>query len=154
MEWNAEKRQLVQYLWPTHSASAIATEINHRYKERCTRNSAMGIAHRLNLCNGGKHCGSLPEVNHRVARPAKPKPRPKSKPRPKPAMNHAMPPPYAPHPGNIQCPCDVIELEQHNCHWPIGDPRQPGFFFCGAVVVPDRQYCPAHLHAAHNEAAM
>lgn len=32
------------------------------------------------------------------------------------------------------------------CHWPVGDPREPGFFFCGAPKVNDEDipYCRSH----------
>lgn len=53
---------------------------------------------------------------------------------------------------DIQCPCQVVELERYNCRWPIGDPRDPEFFFCGAVVAPDRQYCPTHVNVAYGRA--
>ncbi|MGH6628849.1 MAG: GcrA family cell cycle regulator [Burkholderiales bacterium] len=36
------------------------------------------------------------------------------------------------------------------CAWPFGDPRKPGFHFCGATpVVPGKPYCAAHFHDAH-----
>ena len=27
--------------------------------------------------------------------------------------------------------CTLLELNDDKCHWPIGDPGQPDFFFCG-----------------------
>lgn len=32
------------------------------------------------------------------------------------------------------------------CHWPVGDPREPGFFFCGAPKAngDSVSYCPSH----------
>ena len=35
-------------------------------------------------------------------------------------------------------------LEAHQCRWPIGDPRQAGFHFCGAQKAEGRPYCAAH----------
>lgn len=32
-----------------------------------------------------------------------------------------------------------------DCQWPHGDPKQPGFHFCGAPVFEHRPYCPTHL---------
>lgn len=51
----------------------------------------------------------------------------------------------------------LAELTDDCCHWPVGDPMQPGFFFCGAVVSqPDpnrpRPYCPSHMRRAHDYA--
>ena len=49
----------------------------------------------------------------------------------------------------MQCPCSLIELDDINCHWPYGDPREQGFYFCGALVVEGRRYCATHLRLAH-----
>lgn len=36
------------------------------------------------------------------------------------------------------------------CRWPIGEPRKPGFRFCGAVdVVRGQSYCAEHCAKAH-----
>ena len=35
-------------------------------------------------------------------------------------------------------------LEAHECRWPIGDPRQEGFHFCGAPKTLGRPYCAHH----------
>ncbi len=36
------------------------------------------------------------------------------------------------------------QLEPHHCRWPIGDPRQPDFRFCGCRRMLKRPYCEAH----------
>ncbi len=38
----------------------------------------------------------------------------------------------------------LADLEMNDCRWPIGDPRQEGFHFCGARQIPGRPYCDAH----------
>lgn len=44
----------------------------------------------------------------------------------------------------------IDELERTNCHWPIGDPREPDFFFCGAIKADDGlPYCPHHAAIAY-----
>jgi GcrA cell cycle regulator len=42
----------------------------------------------------------------------------------------------------------VVTLERHDCRWPIGDPRQPEFHFCGARQLPGRPYCELHWRMA------
>ena len=42
----------------------------------------------------------------------------------------------------------LIDLEARDCRWPIGDPRQDGFHFCGARQAPDRPYCAEHWQLA------
>ena len=39
------------------------------------------------------------------------------------------------------------------CRWPIGDPRQEGFHFCGAAVDADLPYCREHADRAHQSAS-
>lgn len=41
-------------------------------------------------------------------------------------------------------PKTVLDLESSDCRWPIGDPRQPGFHFCGTQVALGRPYCIEH----------
>ena len=36
----------------------------------------------------------------------------------------------------------LLELNEHTCHWPVGDVHKPNFFFCGAPT--DGIYCPHH----------
>lgn len=38
----------------------------------------------------------------------------------------------------------LLELEAGECRWPVGDPRQEGFHFCGAQQVLGRPYCVQH----------
>lgn len=35
-------------------------------------------------------------------------------------------------------------LEPGDCRWPIGDPRLPGFHFCGVRQAAGRPYCIEH----------
>jgi GcrA cell cycle regulator len=37
-----------------------------------------------------------------------------------------------------------------SCQWPFGDPRLPGFHFCGAASVSGKPYCDEHCAAAYN----
>jgi GcrA cell cycle regulator len=138
--WTSEKTDLVRELYPTHSASVIALKINERFGGAYTRNSIMGVIFRHKLKKGGMGRHPLYQlVQKRPPRKMKSKPKPEWK-----------PPPYiGPRPRGIQCPCQVVDLEQYNCHWPVGDPREPNFYFCGAVVVPDQQYCPTHYAMAY-----
>jgi GcrA cell cycle regulator len=38
------------------------------------------------------------------------------------------------------------------CRWPIGDPREPNFHFCGGPGVPGLPYCPEHAKMAYQAA--
>lgn len=50
----------------------------------------------------------------------------------------------------------LFDLENHTCRWPVGEPGQPGFFFCGAPEADHlrgRSYCKAHTLRACNHSA-
>ncbi|HRD77416.1 MAG TPA: GcrA family cell cycle regulator [Hyphomicrobiaceae bacterium] len=38
----------------------------------------------------------------------------------------------------------MADLEANDCRWPIGDPREANFHFCGAQKVLGRPYCMEH----------
>lgn len=38
----------------------------------------------------------------------------------------------------------LMTLDDCECHWPVGDPQSPSFFFCGAPTGEGMTYCPAH----------
>ena len=42
----------------------------------------------------------------------------------------------------------VTTLEPRDCRWPIGDPRQADFHFCGELQVSGQPYCREHLRLA------
>lgn len=43
----------------------------------------------------------------------------------------------------------LSDLENHHCRWPIGDPRQTSFKFCGCNRVPGLSYCESHARRAY-----
>jgi GcrA cell cycle regulator len=42
----------------------------------------------------------------------------------------------------------VDTLERDDCRWPIGDPRDADFHFCGAPQLVGRPYCELHWRMA------
>ena len=42
-----------------------------------------------------------------------------------------------------------VEWSRNRCCWPIGDPKLPGFEFCGTSIVPGRPYCEEHSNLAY-----
>lgn len=47
---------------------------------------------------------------------------------------------------------DVIRLDRLGigmCSWPIGNPGDPDFHFCGEKVVPGKPYCLEHCQIAY-----
>lgn len=52
-----------------------------------------------------------------------------------------------------RCPMEqrhtIITVGRLNCRWPIGDPQEPGFYFCGANTGGHSSYCTHHMAVAH-----
>ena len=142
--WTGEKVDQLRALWArdTLSAAEIANVIGAP-----SRNAVLGKAHRLRLPLKKK----APVRRHVRARshavkPAfvKPKPRPLPLPRPR---------PVSPDENPIEIPVavmlSIMELTDHTCKFPIGDPREPGFGFCGHPPTEGKPYCAYHCRVAY-----
>jgi len=143
MGWSDERVELLKKLWSEGlSASQIAAELGG-----ITRNAVIGKVHRLGLSGRAKSPSSAaprprkpraPTHMLRVARPAT-------------RGNTALAPMYEldiePEPELVEniIPlgqrCSILELSEDKCHWPIGDPGTPDFFFCGGKTIEGLPYC-------------
>ncbi|MGB3867053.1 MAG: GcrA family cell cycle regulator, partial [Xanthobacteraceae bacterium] len=47
----------------------------------------------------------------------------------------------------------LLELNESTCHWPVGDPSNPEFFFCGGKALTGLPYCAHHSRIAYQPAA-
>ncbi|MEC7289460.1 MAG: GcrA family cell cycle regulator [Pseudomonadota bacterium] len=157
MAWTEDRVEVLKKLWAEgHSASQIAKELGG-----VTRNAVIGKVHRLGL--SGRATPSRPVK--RPPRLARPKPRvqpdgtvitPKPqrvvaetvlKPNEKVAMLAALPPqPLAD--GEA---ATILTLRDSMCKWPIGDPADPKFAFCGRKSV-NGPYCAEHGKVAFQPA--
>ncbi|GMG81744.1 hypothetical protein LNKW23_09570 [Paralimibaculum aggregatum] len=43
---------------------------------------------------------------------------------------------------------DLLELTERTCKWPIGDPAEDGFHFCGLPAVAGKPCCKHHVAVA------
>jgi GcrA cell cycle regulator len=43
---------------------------------------------------------------------------------------------------------DLLDLREHMCRWPIGDPKDDGFHFCGRQKAQGISYCDPHADVA------
>lgn len=157
MAWTEDRVEVLKKLWAEgHSASQIAKELGG-----VTRNAVIGKVHRLGL--SGRATPSRPVK--RPPRLARPKPRiqpdgsvitPKPqrvvaeaplKQNEKVAMLAAMPPqPLAD--GEA---ATILTLRDSMCKWPIGDPADPKFAFCGRKST-SGPYCSEHAKVAFQPA--
>lgn len=136
--WTEEEDATLRRL---HALGEAYAEIGRQLGGR-TKSQVCGRVWRLGLSN--------PERSPIVRRSA-PKPAPrKAAPAPMEikskrgrAPNNRLTP--APHPSKrTPRPSDSI-WRPTTCQFPIGDPREPDFHFCGRPITPDgRPYCPEH----------
>ncbi len=164
MSWTEDRVGLLRELWSEGlSASRIAERLGG-----ITRNAVIGKAHRLALASRPSPIRGTPGQSRPRAK-APPALRPPVRPpfvpvaHPRHAVNGAAPaataaedrlrnaglelnraalraPPPYPLAANADGPA---------CKWPIGDPGEPEFHFCGAPSVTGRPYCPDHCSVAY-----
>jgi GcrA cell cycle regulator len=157
MSWTEERVTLLKKLWAEgHSASQIAKQLGG-----VSRNAVIGKVHRLGL--SGRTTPSRP-----VKRPPRlARPRPRLMPDgtvtlpPPVASTREMPPaPMRPLLEPVSLPplpledgaaATILTLRESMCKWPIGDPADPKFAFCGrkAECGP---YCAEHAKVAFQPA--
>src|SRR6056297_53913 len=157
MAWTEDRVEVLKKLWAEgHSASQIAKELGG-----VTRNAVIGKVHRLGL--SGRATPSRPVK--RPPRLAHPKPRVRQDgavltPKPQPsapetvlktnekvAMLSALPP----QPLSDGEAATILTLRDSMCKWPIGDPADPKFAFCGRKSS-DGPYCAEHAKVAFQPA--
>ena len=46
----------------------------------------------------------------------------------------------------------LVKLDNHTCRWPLGDPRDDDFCFCGKRVKTGQTYCEEHAAIAYVKA--
>ncbi len=141
MGWTDERVDLLKRLWAEGlSASQIAQKLGG-----VTRNAVIGKVHRLGL--SGRATPSRPA--RRTVKPAAARPQ-RSAP-PAAAARPAAPPPAPVEPAPLPNGefATVLTLGSHICKWPIGDPDDPEFRFCGRHASAASPYCEAHARLAY-----
>ena len=150
MAWNDANVELLKKLWADGmSASQIAGRIG-----TVTRNAVVGKVHRLGLT--GRATTSRMKSNKLRARnqPAK-RLKPQFKQQGNPAVRAlfiADAEPFVPQAEELVIPLKerkfITTLTESCCRWPIGDPLQPDFHFCGKKKVKGLSYCEVHARRA------
>jgi GcrA cell cycle regulator len=161
--WTNERVELLRQLWAEGlSASQIATRLRD-----VSRSAVIGKVHRLGLAGRATTSRvrtSRPRSNIALfpARPpqaphlalANPAPKPAPQPQQRKAAAiiplRALPVVDEPTPEG---PLKLIDLKDGMCHWPIGDPMEDGFHFCGRRRSFATPYCEHHAAIAYNPAA-
>lgn len=151
--WPAEDEEVLRHLWlgRQHSASDISKlGINGR---TYTRNAIIAKVHRLKLVGGSGDVAKGRRSSPQRAMPAKrTKVADDRRERKVRAVPVLAPDNYVPIADDV-IPLHqrrtVETIERGECRWPIGDPGQPGFHFCGGRQIPGQPYCYDHTRRAH-----
>lgn len=140
MAWTDDRVEMLKSLWGDGlSASQIAGELGD-----VTRNGVIGKLHRLGLTGNKKPGGSSSPRRSR-----------KSRAKVGGGASKSLPVEELPEIDVIDLEIpetqrrhSVLELDAHTCSWPVGDPLDPEFFFCGAAAIEGLPYCAAHQRRA------
>lgn len=166
MSWTDERISELTRLW---QQGLSASEIGKRMG--VSKNSIVGKAHRLNLPSRPSPIRQGEEgdtVNGSADGAAEPQPRAAGKSSSKRngqgesksgkkagnANGKANGSAKKPGTGDGGNPASVraqVEARggRSGCLWPIGDPNDPDFHFCGAAAAPGKPYCPEHAARAY-----
>ncbi|WP_299621390.1 GcrA family cell cycle regulator [Pelagibius sp.] len=145
MTWTEERVAELMRLW---EAGRSASEIGRLLG--VSKNSVVGKAHRMKLA-------ARPSPIKRGGRSATPR-RPAATPAPKPILRADTQPKIkkiiapAPAAAPERRPAPAVRRASGkgpNCLWPIGDPGDADFHFCGAPAVPGKPYCAEHCARAY-----
>ncbi len=142
MNWTEERVALLRKLWAEGlSASQIAKQLGG-----VTRNAVIGKVHRLGLA--GRATPSRPAK--RPVRASRPRVMGPSVPRLRPAasMPTVVIPDLEPLKLDDGKAASVLTLSDSMCKYPIGDPAEANFAFCGRGAV-SGPYCQDHARLAY-----
>lgn len=153
MSWTDERIERLKKLWSEGlSASQIAAELGG-----VTRNAVIGKVHRLHLSGRVKTSSTTAQRSRKSVRPA---------------ARTAAPQRVVTQRGNLAVvqtleteevvvyrPAEevvvpisrrisIMELREGTCRWPMGDPLDPDFVFCGGDCDVGKPYCTAHANVA------
>src|ERR1700721_215528 len=155
LTWTDDRVEQLKKLWEGGlSASQIAAELGN-----VTRNAVIGKVHRLRR-SGRPERPSPAAPRPRKARPAQHMMR-VSRPvsRGNTALAHAFEVELDPDPiayDNVvpmSQRLSLLELNEATCHWPVGDPPSPDFFFSRGKALASLPYCAHHSRIPYQPAS-
>lgn len=142
--WTDERVELLQKLWGQgYSASQIANQL-----QGVTRNAVIGKIHRLSKRASAPKATRIRTGGFGMT-VARRRPAPEARRIPGAPPEWVLTPHYRAMdeeaPGLATC----TTLAAHMCRWPIGDPNENGFTFCGQPSEGERPYCEGHARMAY-----
>ena len=142
--WTAQEISLLIGLWPIASAAQISKWLNRSRASICGK-AMLLRSDDLLPADVEKHLEVKPvQTRHGPAkttvaliRPAKGTP----------PIDATVPPPDMRR-------CSLVELDDGQCRWPLGDMHQVATLFCGGAAVPGFSYCGHHLRMARCDSGL
>ncbi|PZP56146.1 MAG: gcrA cell cycle regulator family protein [Micavibrio aeruginosavorus] len=143
MSWTDERVLQLKQLWGEgKTAAEIAKMLGG-----ITRNAVIGKAHRLKLSGRVSPVqATSSRVEAALGKPSNDQRAPKIT-----IRERVVSAPIQPSIREENIPIKGIqltELRESTCRWPIGDPKQEGFKFCGCNAHPGMTYCDNHTRLA------
>jgi GcrA cell cycle regulator len=169
MSWTDERINLLKRMWKEGKSAA---EIAKTLGKGVTRNAVIGKAHRMGLSgrpspikkpppakksasvkknDATAESKSAPASAKGFAKKTSSVPQPPATAKKKAPGEREVAEPYKmikeaiPPGGGVA----LIDLSERMCKWPIGDPREPDFTFCGRPIRQGTPYCPDHAAMAY-----
>jgi GcrA cell cycle regulator len=157
MSWTDERIALLKKMWKEGKSAA---DIAKMLGKGVTRNAVIGKAHRMGL--SGRPSPIKKPVAPKKEAPAKKesaretkKALPVAASKKNPALEKEaeelkkIEKEIVPLGGGVA----LIDLTERMCKWPIGDPREPDFTFCGRGIRQGTPYCPDHAAMAYQSSS-
>ena len=149
MSWTDERVAMLRQLWGEGKTAAEIAKI----LGGVTRNAVIGKAHRLKLSGRVSPIqqNTRPETVISRTRVAAPPASSAAEARPqRSALARELDAPHTPRVEEYIAGKGVklIELKERMCRWPIGDPKDENFRFCGCDSHPELPYCDHHVKMA------
>ena len=147
--WTPERIEKLIELW---TAGRSASEVSRAFGGIVSRSAVIGKVHRLGIQRGAKTRHSPRSGNPRVPRT----------PGPKTFIARSLVSPVAvwakgrfpaqitvDEPAPVEQRKTIATLTNTCCRWPVGEPSDPEFHFCGANRIPGLPYCEPHAKRAY-----
>ena len=138
MAWTEQMVEDLKKMW---DEGLTTGEIGKRLN--VSKNSIVGKVHRLQLSGRPSPIKKKDEISEEKAAPAKPAKEEKFEPVAKMPVKNSHS-----HCGKTS----LTDLDNHTCRWPVGDPKDENFHFCGKKVKIGQTYCEEHANIAYVKA--
>ncbi len=155
MSWTDERINLLKKMWKDGKSAA---EIAKTLGKGVTRNAVIGKAHRMGLSGRPSPIKKPAPVKKEAVAPKKAPVAAAPLRKPATAVSSKQSPILAKEAEDLkklakdQIPpgggVSLLELTERMCKWPIGDPKEADFTFCGLGIRVGTPYCPAHAAMA------